>query len=55
MFSAVCLSSRTVGITIYGTSRIRDSDRPVVLTDKPGIVTDRTLSKLTGLLVVGVV
>ena len=43
-FPAVSLSSYTVWITIFGTSRILDTDRPVALTDKVENVTNNTLS-----------
>ena len=38
------LSSCTVQITVSGTSQMHDTDRPVVLTDKEGSVTDRPLA-----------
>ena len=44
VFCTVCLSSSTVGITIFGRSQIRDTDKPVSLTDKLGSVTNRPLS-----------
>ena len=39
------MASLLVGITIFGTSRILDTDRPVSLTDKPGSVTDRPVPR----------
>ena len=39
-----CLSSCTVGKSIFGTSGILGTDKPVSLTDKPESVTDRPLS-----------
>ena len=45
MFSCtVCLSSHTVWTTIFGTNWMHDTDRPVVLADKVGSVTDRSLT-----------
>ena len=45
-FPAVFFSSHTVWITIFGTTWIHDTDRPVVLPDKLGGVTNKSLATL---------